>query len=527
MKILDDLAAGGKPIAQMEDIELKRVEFASPENEFRLLAEALPQIVWITRADGWNIFFNKKWVEYTGLSLEESYGHGWNKPFHPDDQQRAWDAWQNAINNNGTYSLECRLRRADGEYRWWLVRGVPLINKSGKIEKWFGTCTDIHDLTWKRQVEEGLRMAKAEADRANLAKSKFLAAASHDLRQPVQSLVLLLAVLKCHMTTPVVEKAIAGMEDALDGLSKMLSSTLDISRIDAGVVEPHLESIDASVIVHRLAVEYKARCAQKGLRLRCRCKPEFYAQTDAALFERIIRNIFENAIRYTERGGLICAVRRRASQLQIDIIDTGIGVPADKLPLIFEEFYQVSNPARDPKLGLGLGLAIVRRLARLIGIEVKVRSREGRGTRFTLLLPLAAASREVSAAPAPIEGGSGRRVMVIEDNPKVRTGLRLLLELWNCTVFCVKSGEQALETGTREGWRFDVILADYRLGAGMSGIETAAEIAKRAGKRIPTLIVTGDTEPDLIAKIHSSGFDVVQKPIMPDELARRLATLSR
>ena len=130
---------------------------STSEKEFRMLAEAMPQIVWITRADGWNIYFNQQWVDYTGLTLEESYGHGWNKPFHPDDRQRAWDAWQNAVTNNGTYSLECRLRAVDGTYRWWLVRGVPVLNEKGETTKWFGTCTDIEEF---KRVEEQLRQAQ-------------------------------------------------------------------------------------------------------------------------------------------------------------------------------------------------------------------------------------------------------------------------------------------------------------------------------------------------------------------------------
>ncbi len=145
----------------VQDItERKKAEEALHESEeqFHALAEAMPQIVWITRADGWNIYFNHQWVEYTGLTLEESYGHGWNKPFHPDDQKRAWDAWQNAVHNNGSYSLECRLRDADGFYRWWLVRGVPFFNESGAIDKWFGTCTDIHDI---KLTEQALRESEA------------------------------------------------------------------------------------------------------------------------------------------------------------------------------------------------------------------------------------------------------------------------------------------------------------------------------------------------------------------------------
>ena len=140
-----------------EGLRRQAEALSTSEKEFRSLAESMPQIVWITRADGWNIYFNQQWVDYTGLTLEESYGHGWNKPFHPDDQQRAWDAWQNAVTNNGTYSLECRLRAADGTYRWWLVRGVPVVNEKGEITKWFGTCTDIEEF---KRVEAQLRQAQ-------------------------------------------------------------------------------------------------------------------------------------------------------------------------------------------------------------------------------------------------------------------------------------------------------------------------------------------------------------------------------
>ncbi|SHO52334.1 PAS domain S-box-containing protein [Desulfopila aestuarii DSM 18488] len=157
------IAAG---IVVFNDItERKQYEeaLASSEKEFRQLAEAMPQIVWITRPDGWNIYFNQQWVDYTGLTLEESYGHGWNIPFHPEDRQRAWDAWQNATQHNATYSLECRLRRADGAYRWWLIRGVPLRGEDGKILKWFGTCTDIDDI---KQAEVALRESQSKLETA-------------------------------------------------------------------------------------------------------------------------------------------------------------------------------------------------------------------------------------------------------------------------------------------------------------------------------------------------------------------------
>ena len=291
---------------------------------------------------------------------------------------------------------------------------MPLINESGAIEKWFGTCTDIHDLTWRKQVEFDLRMAKAEAERANLAKSKFLAAASHDLRQPIHALVLLLDVLKRHANTPPVAKAVDAMESALDGLNRLLSSILDVSRIDAGVVVPLMQSVDVGGLVQRICAEYALLCRQKSLRLRCRCKPSLLVRTDAVQIERILRNLIENAIRYTDRGGLLVATRRRGDRLRIDIVDSGIGIPTDKLEHIFEEFYQVGNPSRNYQEGLGLGLAIVRRLATLIGADVQVRSREGRGTCFTVTAPIDGASiDEMSTPSATAAVVTGRRIMVI------------------------------------------------------------------------------------------------------------------
>jgi signal transduction histidine kinase len=395
---------------------------------------------------------------------------------------------------------------------WWGYRRVS------------GEAQAMADL---RRSQDALKAAKVEAERASLAKSKFLAAASHDLRQPVQALTLLLEVMKAHANAPPVARAVAMMGGALEGLSRLLASILDISRIDAGVVAPQMQSIDIDGLVHRLGEEYASLCREKGLQLRFRSKPGLHVRTDPVLLERILRNLVDNAIQYTSRGGVLIGVRQRNDRLRIDIADSGIGIPPDQIANIFEEFYQVGNPARDHKQGLGLGLAIVSRLARLLGAEVRVRSSEGRGTCFTVIVPVGAATLGKSSVFATTEVISEARVMVIEDNPKVRTGLELLLESWSCKVVSVASGERALEVGESDGWRFDAIIADHRLGAGLSGTETAVEIARRAGRPIPTLIVTGDTAPERIEEIHASGFEMMHKPVMPGELAHRMAHLLR
>jgi signal transduction histidine kinase len=236
-------------------------------------------------------------------------------------------------------------------------------------------------------LRNAARQAEAEAERANLAKSKFLAAASHDLRQPVQSLALLLEVLKTQAATPAVERAVRLMEAALEGLTGLLGSLLDIARLDAGVVAPQFLSFDLAALIDRLGSEYGVVCQSKGLTLRSRPGQPLIIHSDPVLVERLLRNLIENAIRYTPSGGLLLGLRHRQGTPRVDVIDTGIGIAPVHQRLIFDEFYQVGNPGRDRQLGLGLGLSIVRRVAQLIGAEITLSSRPGRGSRFSLLLP--------------------------------------------------------------------------------------------------------------------------------------------
>jgi signal transduction histidine kinase/ActR/RegA family two-component response regulator len=408
--------------------------------------------------------------------------------------------------------------------RHWLFSLYPFEDQAGEI---IGVNATIRDITTQKRAEEALKIAKAEAERAVLARSKFLAAASHDLRQPVQSLVFLLAALNRLEKTEQVAKAVGLMTTALDGLKGLLESILDISRIDAGVVAPKFDRVDIGEMIRRFGDGYTSECASNDLKLRIRWQPELYARTDAALLERILRNLIQNAIRYTDHGGLLIAARRRGDRIRIDIVDSGIGIPADKLTQIFEEFYQVANAARDHRQGLGLGLSIVSRLARLIGADTLVRSQEGQGTWFTVTVPVDASAHAPARPLATTEVVTGRRIMVIEDDAKVRAGLELLLESWSCEVIGAESAQEALEAGERAEWRFDAIIADHRLGDGLSGTETALEISKRARRLIPTLIVTGDTAPERIREVHASGFEMMHKPVAPDELARRLAQIFR
>jgi PAS domain S-box-containing protein len=446
----------------------------------------------------------------------------WHNAVHPDDRLRADAAVRAGIDAGRPFETDYRVVRADGTIRWVSCRGSVETDASGRALRVRGISLDI---TERKQAEESLKFAKAEAERAVLTRSKFLAAASHDLRQPVQSLMLLLGAVTAHthVTPPQVTKAIGLMGGALEGLSGLLNSILDVSRLDAGVIMPRIETVDLGVLLDRLSSEYGLLATGKGLRLKAR-PLALKARTDPALLERILRNLIENAIRYTHSGGILLAARRRGAFVRVDVIDTGIGIAADKQAHIFEEFFQVGNPGRDRGQGLGLGLSIVGRLARLLGTELLVTSREGRGSCFSLLLAIDQ-DPGATGTVVPTAETSGSRILIVEDDTTIRMGLKLLVESWGYEATTASSGEEALVLWPAGGRAFDAIVADHRLGPGLSGTQTVKEICARAGGTIPTLIVTGDTAPERISQVYASGFDIMHKPVGAEDLRHTLARL--
>ncbi len=381
--------------------------------------------------------------------------------------------------------------------------------------------TTFRDVTDMVVGTNALAAAKAAAERLALARSKFLATASHDLRQPVQTLVLLLAMLKTQETSPAFNKVLLMAENALEGLKSLMNSILNISRLDAGLITPELTSINAGELLKRLSQEYVHLANDKGLNLRVvRCSLRIH--TDPILLERALRNLIENAIRYTEKGGIVIGARRRGNTVRIDVVDTGIGIPVDKQSQVFEEFYQMQNESH--RQGLGLGLSIVSRIATLLRAQVQVSSRERHGSRFSISLPLDNHAPEQPALQVESIKKDGGRILIIEDNADVRTGLQLLTEGWGYQSVAASSGEEALLLCSTDT-RFDAIMADHRLGRGIMGTETVKKICEQAGKKIPSVIITGDTASEQLTEIQASGFDVLFKPVGAMELRRKLEQL--
>jgi signal transduction histidine kinase len=366
-------------------------------------------------------------------------------------------------------------------------------------------------------------LARDNAEQANRAKSRFLAAASHDLRQPLHALSLFSAALSLRGAAPEVREISGNIGRALGSLTALVDALLDVSRLDAGAVKPEFQSVDAGAIAERIAAEYRPTAERKGLELEV-APCDALVRTDPVLLDRLLRNLVDNAIKYTASGAVRVELRRANPALRIAVSDTGEGIPAAERERVFEEFYQIGNPERDRTKGLGLGLAIVRRIARLLGTDVALQSEVGRGSTFSFELPLAAEAAAEAAAPAAAVERSlrGRGVLVIDDEPEVRVGMRTLLETWGCRVAVCSGMQEAEKLLDEHSIQIEMIIADFRLRAGEDGIETIQKLRRRIGP-VPALLVSGDTAPDRIKEAAASGLSLLHKPVAPDLLRTALA----
>lgn len=410
-----------------------------------------------------------------------------------------------------------RIRHRDGSIRWASVSYQRIFDNDGRP---LGYRTSVRDSTERKRVEDALRAAHEEAERANRSKGQFLAAASHDLRQPLQAANLFLAALKSQGLNGQQRETVQNIDMALRATNDLLDALLDISRLDAGVLQPHPVPFRLQPVIDQLAVEFAEEAAQKKLALRVAPTP-LSVRSDPRLLERLLRNLISNALRYTEKGGVLIGVRRRGAQAQIEIWDTGIGIPAAEMRRIFDEFFQIGNPERDRRRGLGLGLAIVERIGRLLDHPVTVHSVEGRGSVFAISLPIVepvAEPRAVHPAQDQPHRIAGLRVLAIEDEPMQRQAMAALFGQWGCAIDVVRSAAEAMRLLANDAAIPDIIVADYRLRDGRTGAEAIRVLRHFLGRAIPGILITGDTEPARLAEAKASGFRLLHKPVDPDRL---------
>lgn len=451
--------------------------------------------------------------------------------FDPPSALRLTDFFQSVMESGEGRRAELALRPLGTlEERHFVSSAKPLFDDTGKVIGLTGASVDVTALVLQRQelarAREEAFIAKAEAERASLSKSKFLAAASHDLRQPVQSLLLLIEVLKSRLADAPSIKVVDQMEKAVDALRLLFDSMLDISRLDAGVIVPALQTVCLKSLVGRLADEYRLRADHQSLDFRV-VPTSTYVRTDPILVERVLRNLLENALRYCPKGRVLIGARRQGKMMRIDVIDTGIGIAPDHQEEIFEEFHQVGNAARDRSQGLGLGLSIVKKIMRLLGGTVCVRSTLGHGSRFSVTLPLVNQHQDNGyLSVAEKERQNGHMVLVVEDDSLLRDSLDIMLRSWGYRTMTARTGEEALSI-IESRHLPDIVISDYRLSAGLTGIDTVLKINDVAGRHLPSVIITGDTAPERVREVHSSGLRILHKPVAADELRRALLKMAQ
>lgn len=360
---------------------------------------------------------------------------------------------------------------------------------------------------------------------ANQAKTRFLAAASHDLRQPMFALALTVGELRETVRAPELAALARRIERSVDALEDLLDALLDASKLDAGAIQPERRAFPLQPLLERLADEFAPAAEAKGLRFRV-APTSLWTESDPTLLGRCLLNLVANAVRYTREGGIVVGCRRRGAEAEIVVADSGIGIAAADQARIFEEFYQAGSPQRDRAQGLGLGLAIVDRVARLLGHAITVRSQAGRGSVFGVRVPIVPPrpGEPAAAAPGTDTQLAGLRVLVVDDEPDVRAALDGLLQRWGCSVETAASGEEALAAGRASP---DLVLCDLRLGEDGSGLDVLDRLKARWGTGLHGIIVTADASAERIADAHARGYPLLQKPVRPAKLRALVEQLLR
>ena len=445
---------------------------------------------------------------------------------HPDDIEAFRRGLDDALAGRADWNHIFRVVHNGGRIAWITSVGEVIRRPDGKPERMVGI---IRDITVDWLAEQELRRARDAATEASAAKTRFLAAVSHDLRQPIQAVSLFLDLLGNKQLAPDARDLVGMIDVSVKGLQGMLNGLLDAARLDAGIVKPVVQPFDLDELLNRLAAEFEAQTSAAQLMFEVR--PATVAvSSDPVLLEQILRNLLSNAVKFTSRGCILLECIRGENSVDIHVADTGPGIPEDQTEAIFQDFLQLDNPARDRNRGIGLGLGTVARTARLLGHPVKVTSKVGEGSIFTVTVPITEAP--VKQPEKPWRGKeqwqdrilAGRTVLVVDDDHAVLTALEMLLEDWGMHVVCAGAFEEVAELLSRGlVSSLDLVLTDYRLPNGATGAQVIELVRLHPSHiGIAGLVMTGDTSPERLIEAQKVECRLLHKPVNPEDLKRAL-----
>jgi PAS domain S-box-containing protein len=508
--------------------EQNRVTAEQAEDRARALMDSAPDAIVVTDNEGTIVLVNHRTETLLGYRRAELIG----KPvemllperfhaMHPV-QRRAYAA-DPVLRPMGAH-LELYARRADG-----VDLPVEISLSPVRVAGGLQIACAIRDITDRRRVLDELRDARNEADKANRAKGAFLATASHDLRQPVQALSLLNGVLRRLVKDGDAIDAVAQQGSAIDAMSRLLNALLDISKLESGAVKPQLTTWNAQTLLQLLRSEFSRVAADKGLKLEFDAG-QGWVHTDDALVGQVLRNLVANAIKYTKQGRVLLRSVREGSKVRLEVHDTGMGMAPEELSRIYDEFYQVGVPANASRDGYGLGLSIVSRIVKLLGVKLDVRSEVSKGSVFTLELPAVEPS---AASSAGADGGvatgatrpmTPRHVLLVEDDAGVRNATRLLLRSEGWQVATASSLGEAIRHAQGMS-ALHLIISDYHLGSDETGMQAVKAVREVHGQPIRAVIMSGDTSSAIKALGPEGNVHIVSKPIDSGELVRLVSRL--
>ncbi|MDN6860470.1 ATP-binding protein [Pseudomonas sp. CAN2814] len=447
---------------------------------------------------------------------------------------------------DGLFGYETRLRRRDGSHVIVLMNLLIKPDEDGLVEGFVADITERVQAQQRLQslneeleqrvaartrelegLNQQLREARDAAEAANNSKDKYLAAASHDLLQPLNAARLLVSTLRERKLPNAEQVLVERTHQALEGAEDLLTDLLEIARLDQSAIRPDLDVHPLDDLLGPLVSEFDEVARAAGLRLRSRI-PALAVRTDHRLLTRILRNFLSNACRYTERGSVMLAARRRGDSVRLEVWDTGRGIPTDQLQAIFLEFNQLDAGRAADRRGVGLGLAIVDRIAGILGCRVQVRSVPGRGSVFAIEVPLVRDLPQpgpVESGPRPVTGDPlpGRRLLVIDNEEAILVSMAALLGQWGCEVLVATSYEEALKT--LDGKAPEVILADYHLDHGRTGCEAVRGLREHFRRELPAVMITADRSDDCRRALQRLGMPLLNKPVKPGKLRAALSLL--
>ena len=523
---------------QQEINERQRILEVLKESEerYRYLAEAIPQIVWTANANGECDYFNQNWCNYTGLILEQSLGCGWLAAVHPEDVERSYEVWLNAVETGTLYENEYRFKRAvDGSYRWQLGRAFPLKDQQGKIVKWFGTCTDIHEQ--KQILEERARLLELEQT-ANRIKDEFLAVLSHELRTPLNAILGWSKLLQERQLNPArTSQALATIERNATLQVQLIEDLLDISRILQGKLAINVTKVNLAIVILTAIETMRLAAETKSIEISTRFAPNIrQVMGDSARLQQVVWNLLSNAVKFTPNGGKIDVYLEQVdNHAQIVVSDTGKGISSEFLPYVFDYFRQADSSSTRRFGGLGLGLAIVRKIVEIHGGTVIAQSDgEEQGATFTVRLPMLPED-EVSVTDkqyhfASLEANSlplvGIKTLVVDDDADSRDFLAFILEQEGAEVSLAASALEALQLLPKI--KPDVLVSDISM-PDMNGYTLIRQVrtwTKEQGGQIPAIALTAFARQYDREQALQAGYQLhLPKPLNAEELIAAVAKL--